>query len=152
MDYVGADPVKSQTAERLTQRVTSEAKPGSIVVLHGNGRGYNTAQALPAISAGSLAGIISVRYPWLRGPYLELLGLFPDYQGVGLGSELLRWFEQQARLANPNAWVLVSAFNHKARAFYERRGFVAIGAIEALVKPGYDEILLRKVVKKTVGQ
>lgn len=97
--------------------------------------------------SGDLAGVISVRYPWLRGPYLELLGIFPAYQGAGLGGEALGWFEQQAGLAAANAWVLVSAFNIKARAFYERHGFVTIGLIEALVKPGYDEILLRKVIK-----
>lgn len=50
-NIVGADPVKTQTAANLTQSVTRQAQPGSIVVLHGNGRGYHTAEALPAIIA-----------------------------------------------------------------------------------------------------
>jgi peptidoglycan/xylan/chitin deacetylase (PgdA/CDA1 family) len=48
-DIVSADPVKSRTPAMLMQTVVSEAKPGAIVVMHGNGRGYSTAQALPAI-------------------------------------------------------------------------------------------------------
>jgi ribosomal protein S18 acetylase RimI-like enzyme len=98
----------------------------------------------------TLAGVISVRYPWLRGPYLELIGLIPDFQGAGLGSELIGWFEQQARLVADNAWVIVSAFNHKAYDFYRRHGFVEVGVIKELVRPGYDEILLRKVVKEII--
>jgi GNAT superfamily N-acetyltransferase len=99
---------------------------------------------------GALAGVISVRYPWLRGPYLELLGLIVEHQGAGLGSELIEWFEQQARLVTNNAWVLVSAFNRKAYDFYRRHGFVEVGVIQELVRPGYDEILLRKVVTEII--
>ena len=99
-------------------------------------------------SAGSLVGVICVRYPWLRGPYLELLGLTADHQGLGLGGELLEWFTQQARLCARNAWVVVSVFNRRAHKFYQRHGFTEVGVIEGLVKPGYQEILLRKVVRK----
>ncbi|HYQ91468.1 MAG TPA: GNAT family N-acetyltransferase [Candidatus Competibacteraceae bacterium] len=97
---------------------------------------------------GNLAGVICVRYPWLRGPYLELLGLTPDHQGLGLGGELMEWFTQQARLCARNAWVVVSVFNRRAHMFYRRHGFTEVGVIEGLVKPGYQEILLRKLVRK----
>ena len=99
---------------------------------------------------GALAGVISMRYPWLRGPYLELIGLNFEHQGAGLGSELIGWFEQQARLVANNAWVIVSAFNRKAHDFYRQHGFVEVGVIKDLVRPGYDEILLRKVVKEII--
>ena len=52
-------------------------------------------------------GVVCVRYPWLRGAYLELIGLEAAYQGLGVGREILRWVEGQARLAVPNVWVLV---------------------------------------------
>lgn len=29
-----------------------------------------------------IAGVVAVRYPWLRGSYLELIGLCPDQQDV----------------------------------------------------------------------
>ena len=98
---------------------------------------------------GSLAGAICVRYPWLRGPYLEFLGLTADQQGFGLGGELLEWFTRQARLGACNAWVVVSAFNRRARTFYQRHGFTEVGVLDGLVRPGYEEILLRKVVRKS---
>ena len=33
---------------------------------------------------GEPAGAVSVRYPWLKGPYLELLAILPAYQGAGV--------------------------------------------------------------------
>ena len=102
-------------------------------------------------ATGNLAGVICVRYPWLRGPYLELLGLTADQQGLGLGGELMEWFTQQARLGARNAWVVVSAFNRRVHTFYLRQGFTEVGVIEGLVNPGYQEILLRKVVQKVFG-
>src|SRR5512135_676809 len=38
---------------------------------------------------GELAGVICIRSPWLRGPYIELLGLFPDARGKGVGKQVL---------------------------------------------------------------
>ena len=36
--------------------------------------------------AGEKAGIISVRYPWLKGPYLELLALLSPFQLTPISS------------------------------------------------------------------
>ncbi len=51
-DVVSGDPVKAITAEAIRQGVVSQAKPGSIVVMHANGRGVHTAEALPLVIAG----------------------------------------------------------------------------------------------------
>jgi diamine N-acetyltransferase len=93
---------------------------------------------------GNLAGVICVRHPWLRGPYIELLGVFPDYRGKGLGKQVLAWVETEARRESRNLWVLTSSFNHQALSFYQSLGFYPIGPIQGLVSPEYDEILLRK--------
>lgn len=95
---------------------------------------------------GEISGVVCVRYPWLRGAYLELIGLTTAQQGLGIGSELLEWIEKQARRETDNVWVLVSVFNTRARTFYARQGYTEIGPIEDFVQPGYAEILLRKVV------
>lgn len=95
---------------------------------------------------GTLIGVTCVRYPWLRGGYLELFGLFEAYQRQGIGSEIIRWFEDQSRLRGGNIWVSVSAFNDSAYRFYRRHGFGNIGVLTNLVKSGYDEILLRKII------
>jgi diamine N-acetyltransferase len=91
-----------------------------------------------------IAGVVGVRYPWLLGPYLELLALFDPHQGKGLGSDILSWLETEARAAAQNLWTLVSAFNTKGRAFYQRFGFVELATLTDLVKVGSDEILMRK--------
>ncbi len=98
-----------------------------------------------AISVGDdLAGGVCVRYPWLRGPYIELLGLAPTYRGKGIGKQVLAWAEAEARREARNLWVVASSFNHQALNFYQSLGFYPIGSIQGLVSPEYDEILLRK--------
>lgn len=93
---------------------------------------------------GQPAGVICVRHPWLRGPYIELLGMFPEHRGKGLGKQVLAWAENEARREAKNLWVVASSFNHPALAFYQRLGFHPIGPIAGLVTPEHDEILLRK--------
>lgn len=93
---------------------------------------------------GNLVGVICVRYPWLRGPYIELLGLSPDYRGKGIGKQVLAWAEREARREAKNLWVVASSFNHQALNFYLSLGFRPIGPIQGLVVPEHDEILLRK--------
>jgi peptidoglycan/xylan/chitin deacetylase (PgdA/CDA1 family) len=48
-DVVSSDPIKNQTAEKIAKRVLKGIKPGSIVVMHANGKGYNTAKFLEII-------------------------------------------------------------------------------------------------------
>jgi GNAT superfamily N-acetyltransferase len=92
----------------------------------------------------SLAGVICIRTPWLRGDYIELLGLVESYRGRGIGTELLQWAESKASPHSNNLWLLTSSFNHPALKFYQRHGFKQIGIIEGLVHHDHDELLLRK--------
>jgi peptidoglycan/xylan/chitin deacetylase (PgdA/CDA1 family) len=48
-DIASGDPDKRATKKRLENYVTDMAKGGSIVVMHINGRGWHTAEALPKI-------------------------------------------------------------------------------------------------------
>lgn len=48
-DVVSGDPDPGITADRMAQWVLAQVKPGSIVIMHANGRGRHTAGALPAI-------------------------------------------------------------------------------------------------------
>lgn len=45
-DFSSWDSARSQTANRIARRMVREVRPGSIVLAHGNGRGYHTANAL----------------------------------------------------------------------------------------------------------
>ena len=97
-------------------------------------------------SSGSRAGLLGLRYPWLKGVYLEILALFPPYQGLGLGREVMAFVEARARSHTKNFWLAVSSFNHKALRFYKDLGFCEVARLENLIKEGYDELLLRKIL------
>lgn len=53
---VSGDPARSQSAEAIRHGVVGNAKPGAIVVMHANGRGWHTAEALPYIIDDLKAG------------------------------------------------------------------------------------------------
>lgn len=94
---------------------------------------------------GEEAGAMAVRYPWLKGPYLELLAILPRFQRRGIGASLLAWFEQEAfRHGARNLWVCASSFTARALHFYAQHGFQPAATLPGLVADGYDEILLRK--------
>jgi len=94
---------------------------------------------------GEEAGVVSVRHPWLKGPYLELLALLPQAQDQGIGSSIMAWFESAALQHRArNLWVCASSFNARGLRFYERHGFTRAATLPSLVADGYDEILLRK--------
>ena len=48
-DDPSGDPAKAQSAEAIRKGVAASAKPGSIIVMHANGRGWHTAEALPLL-------------------------------------------------------------------------------------------------------
>ena len=51
-DVISGDANPGATAERVVRAVLAGVRPGSIVVMHANGRGRGTARALPEIVAG----------------------------------------------------------------------------------------------------
>lgn len=51
-NVVSGDPAPAQSAEAIQKGVVARVKPGSIVVMHANGRGRHTAEALPLLIAG----------------------------------------------------------------------------------------------------
>lgn len=93
------------------------------------------------------AGVVCVRYPWLRGPYLELLAVFPSQQGRGIGREIIGWMAAECPGASNSIWTTASSFNTLALAFYKGLGFAEIADLPDLVAGGYCEILLRKTLK-----
>jgi ribosomal protein S18 acetylase RimI-like enzyme len=90
-------------------------------------------------------GAIVVQCDWLLGPYLQHLSVLPEAQARGAGTRALAWLEGIARRdGQSNIWLCVSAFNSQALAFYARHGFVEAANLPDLVRPGEDEILMRR--------
>ena len=94
---------------------------------------------------GKRAGVTVVRFPWLSGPYLNLLAVLPAFQQRGVGCAALAWMEAEARGAGSrNCFLCVSAFNTAAQGFYRRNGYSDAALLDELIKDGEDEILMRK--------
>ncbi len=73
---------------------------------------------LVAEAAESVVGFIA-----LEGEWVEHLYVAPAHQGIGVGHALL----QQAKELCPDGLMLWTfEGNHRARTFYEKRGFIAI--------------------------
>ena len=96
-------------------------------------------------SGDTLLGAFGARMNWLRGPYIQFLGLFPAGQSQRAGSRVLNWFENEAREnSQRNLWVAASDTNMGALRFYRRHGFAPVAGLDGLVSDGRTEILLRK--------
>lgn len=63
-------------------------------------------------------------YLALDGDYLDRLYVDPGHQGAGIGSALLA---QAMRLRPTGLRLHTHQANHRARGFYEKRGFVIVG-------------------------
>jgi ribosomal protein S18 acetylase RimI-like enzyme len=94
--------------------------------------------------SGNVAGVLAVRSPWLFGPFIELMAIFDGFRSKGIGSRLIDWICDRHKPAN--LWATVSSFNLKAQKFYKSAGFEQTAILEDLIKPGCNEILLRKKV------
>ena len=105
------------------------------------------AQRYAIVADDALAGVASSRFPWLKGPYVELLAILPGVQRRGLGRMVLSFVETEAkRLGARNVWVCASAFNSDAMRFYKRCGFTEAARLPDLVTDGFAETLLRKTL------
>ena len=51
-EVVTGDPDKHVSANAIVREVISKSRPGSIVIMHVNGRGWHTAEALPRVISG----------------------------------------------------------------------------------------------------
>jgi ribosomal protein S18 acetylase RimI-like enzyme len=92
--------------------------------------------------SGQPAGVVALRSPWLFGPLIELLALFDGFRGQGTGKRIVAWAAESYKAAN--LWATVSSINLGGQEFYERQGFEKTAILEDLMKPGWNEILLRK--------
>ncbi|MDH5178487.1 MAG: GNAT family N-acetyltransferase [Gammaproteobacteria bacterium] len=105
-------------------------------------------QALCLHAGDKPLAVMTIRTPWLRGTLMELLAVLPEHQGHGYGKWLIDWVKNSSIEQNRhNVWTLVSAFNHRAIAFYHAQGFVEVGTLDNLIAEGQDEIFLRAVIK-----
>jgi len=95
----------------LLQKVTNPASPLDQVELR-----------LIAEVNGSVAGFVEI-----NGSHIETLFVDPQYQGMGVGADLLNAAE---RCVEGDVTLSVFTVNPRARAFYERHGYMLTGTKE----------------------
>lgn len=93
---------------------------------------------------GAPVGVLCLRFPWLRGAYIELVGLAPAARGSGIGAAMIAWMGAEISGRAGNLWATVSAFNAGARRFYATQGFVEVAVLPDLVRAGEDDVFIRK--------
>lgn len=83
--------------------------------------------------------------------YIQTLAISNNYRGQGYGTQLLRFCEDRILTYSPNIFICVSSFNKGAIELYTKFGFELIGGLKDFIKPGFDELLLRKTVGPVTG-
>jgi len=83
--------------------------------------------------------------------YIQTLAIDQNYRGKGYGTLLLRFCEDRILTYSANIFICVSSFNHDAIRLYTKFGFERIGELKDFIKPGFDELLLRKTIGPVTG-
>jgi ribosomal protein S18 acetylase RimI-like enzyme len=83
--------------------------------------------------------------PGRRGsaPYTVSIAAAPSFDR-GVSAALLAHVERTYRGRSHHLFLCVSSFNPRARRFYERHGFDAVGTLKAFLIEDADEILMHK--------
>jgi len=84
----------------------------------------------------------------VTGPTIELRQFYvlKPWQGAGLAAEMMEWVLAEARRRGA-AEIYLSVFidNHRARRFYERYGFEAVGRYDFMVGTHADEDIIMRL-------
>jgi ribosomal protein S18 acetylase RimI-like enzyme len=78
--------------------------------------------------------------------YIRSIAVREDWRGRGLGGRLIGFAEARILRDHPNVFMLVSSFNPRAKALYERLGYEMVGELRDYVVRGHSEFLLRKSI------
>jgi ribosomal-protein-alanine N-acetyltransferase len=77
-------------------------------------------------------------------PYVKSIVVSDKYRGFGIGKALMEFAENLFRNEAKHIFLCVSSFNQRARAFYERLGYEAVGELKDYIIDGESEILMHK--------
>ena len=98
-----------------------------------------------APGAAVVDGVLVLETPFLLGGFIALLAVRPAAAGQGIGRALVGRAWQQIFSVAGKRWLYVSADggNRAALAFYRKLGFIRVGRLPDLIRPGSTEVLLR---------
>jgi len=76
-------------------------------------------------------------------PYLHIIAVKEEYRNLGIGKELLNYFEKVIAQSS-KVFLVVADFNPMAKQLYEKSGYTEVGVIPNLYKRGVTEYLTMK--------
>ena len=78
-------------------------------------------------------------------PYLHIVAVKEEYRSCGIGSQLVKYFEDKAS-NSPSAkyFLTVDDFNPRAKKLYENLGYQCVGELPDFYKQGIDCYLMMK--------
>ena len=79
-----------------------------------------------------------------RSGYIPLVGVAPGEYTKGVGTALMDYAEGQVFQQAHEIFLLVSDFNAPAQRFYQRRGYIQVGALPDYILPGISELIYLK--------
>ena len=92
----------------------------------------------------AIAGFVIICMTGAFVGYIQTVAVDPRWRGAGVGTALIAFAEARIFRDSPNVFLCVSSFNPRARALYERLGYVYVGTLTDYIVRGHDELLFRK--------
>ncbi len=81
-------------------------------------------------------------------PYLHIIAVKKEMRGLGIGRQLLEFFEELCFPKSSKLFLVVADFNPKAQKLYEEVGYQQMGILPDLYREGITEHLMMKVRKQ----
>ncbi len=94
---------------------------------------------------GQQAGWLRFGYFWDSIPFMYLLHLLEQYRGHGIGTRLVRFWEQEMQRLGYRQVLTSTQANEAAQHFYRKLGYVDIGQFH-LPDDESDELILHKTL------
>ena len=78
-------------------------------------------------------------------PYLHLLAVKEEYRNLGIGKQLIKYFEENASAyASTKYFLTVDDFNPRARKLYESLGYQRVGELKDFYGKGITSYIMMK--------
>ena len=78
-------------------------------------------------------------------PYLHIIAVKEEYRNLGIGKQLIKYFEENASAyPSTKCFLTVDDFNPKARKLYESLGYQCVGKLKDFYKNGITSYIMMK--------
>ncbi|MCL2285527.1 MAG: GNAT family N-acetyltransferase [Firmicutes bacterium] len=102
-----------------------------------------------AYDGDKLIGWLRYSLFWDMVPFMNMLQIFPEYRGKGVGRQLVEFWEGEMKARGHKQVMTSTQQNEDAQHFYNKLGYVAVGgfaqALSALTEESYELILMKEL-------